>query len=84
MWKPRSKGLADQCVVEVRLNDNYFRDIKHFNGTDPVQITVHNAYVNWGMSTKPVDVDDMIYCLQEAKKFAERVEQYLSRKGVMR
>lgn len=82
-WRIKSKGLAEKCVVEVRLVSNYFRDIKNYDGVNPVKITYHDATVNWGMSTKPIDVDDMIYCLEEAKKFAERVRIYLTKKGIM-
>lgn len=79
----RSKGLAKKCVVEIRLDSNWFRAEKEAeqNGTD-ITVKYYGAKVGWGMSSMPIDVDDMIYCLQEAKKFAERIERELDRLGL--
>ena len=74
-----SKGLANRCAVEVTLDSDWFS--KYHEQEDVTFVKYYGAKVGWGMSSKPVNVDDMIYCLEEAKKFADRLNQWLIRYG---
>ena len=74
--KVQSKGIAEKHVVEIRLNHVGYQA---FDGT-PVVYQYSDAYVGHGMRMQAdtlQETQEYIKALQEAVKFAEKVNNWL-------
>lgn len=72
MYEVSSKGLADDYVVEIRLRTDY----PYLDG-EPVEFTVRESYIRWGISSNSgKDVDEFIKVLQAAKEFKAEIDKY--------
>ena len=68
-YEVRSKGLAEKCVVEIKLDHAW----KDYEQRPTIDFNYTRSYVDWGLSSQPVNVNDMIYALEEAEKFRVNV-----------
>ena len=64
-------GLADEVIVSMMIDYPFNR--KSSNEYDEVR----DVRIGWGLSSEPVEVDDMIKVLTDAKKFRSMVLEYI-------
>lgn len=85
MLECRSKGMAKKYNVEIEIWDDFIR-----KNREPGDITVclyeHSSIKCAGFSCvmgtrESKKIDDVIYCLQEARNFVNDIERYVDKVG---
>lgn len=82
MLECRSKGLAKKYSVQITVQDDFMR--KNREPDDITFCLYEGAWIGCGGfngSSKSNQVDDVIYCLQEARNFVNDIERYVDKVG---
>ena len=82
MLECRCKGLAKKYGVQITIQDDFLR--KNREPDDITFCLYEGAWIGCAGFNGPSEsekVDDVIYCLQEAKKFVNDIERYVDKVG---